>query len=302
MSRLSIHIKSYDAYIELALAYLELTKPKVVLLMLLTVLVGMYLTPVDSLPMLQTVLGLLGIAALSASGAVFNHILDEHIDRKMVRTHQRPLPQHKVSTYQAVGFASSLLCIGFLCLYRWVNPLTAWLTLASLVGYAFVYTLYLKRATSQNIVIGGLAGAMPPLLGWTSIMNQVDPFPLLLVMIIFTWTPPHFWALAIDREKDYAKTGLPMLPVAYGIELTKLFILLYTILLMLVCLLPYLMNLSGVLYLVVSTWINGMFVYKAWLFYRAQDHKQAMPLFKFSIVHLMVLFVVLLLDHYGMVL
>jgi protoheme IX farnesyltransferase len=297
--QLSTPIKVLRSSKSMGHAYLEMTKPKVILLMLLTVFVGMCLAPNAGVSWSTLILGTLGIAALSASGAVFNHILDERIDHLMQRTHRRPLPQKKISQAHALVFGVSLAVLGFLVLHQYVNSLTAWLTLLSFIGYAFVYTLYLKRATSQNIVIGGLAGAMPPLLGWTAVTNQIDPLPLVLVMIVFIWTPPHFWALALDRKDDYRQAGLPMLPVTHGDKLTKQFIFLYTILLLMVCWLPYLMRQAGLLYLLVSTAINLVFVYKAWQLYRADDLKLAMSVFKFSILHLMILFVALLGDHYG---
>lgn len=278
--------------------YYQLTKPRVVALLVLTAWVGMVLaTP--TLPSLYVVImASLGIAMVSGAAAAFNHVLDQKIDAEMARTSMRPLPKGRLSTTQAVSFAIALAAIGFLILLLTVNALTAYLTLASLFGYALVYTLLLKRATPQNIVIGGLAGAMPPLLGWTAITGSVDANALLLVMIVFIWTPPHFWALAIHRCNDYAKANIPMLPVTHGIEFTKTVILLYTVLLFVVCLLPYLVGMSGVLYLVVACCLNLRFMHFAWLMkYRPADNL-AMDTFKFSIVHLMLLFLVLLVDHY----
>jgi protoheme IX farnesyltransferase len=216
----------------------------------------------------------------------------------MARTYNRPLPKGKVSTTKAAVFAVMLGLIGFVVLYILVNPLTAWLTFASLIGYALVYTAYLKRATSQNIVIGGLAGAMPPLLGWTAVTNELNGYALLLVIIIFTWTPPHFWALAIHRRKEYAKVDIPMLPVTHGVEFTKTCILLYTILLAIACLLPILVGMCGPIYLVGSTMLSCGFIYKAWQLKYHDYPGLAMKVFTFSIYHLMVLFIVLLVDHY----
>ncbi|BDM62868.1 protoheme IX farnesyltransferase [Shewanella sp. NFH-SH190041] len=279
-------------------AYYEMTKPKVVALMLLTVLVGMCLSQPGTLPLKPLLFGLIGIGMMSAAAAAFNHLIDREIDAKMARTYNRPLPKGKVSANRAAIFAATLALIGFALLYLQVNPLTAWLTLASLLGYALIYTTYLKRATPQNIVIGGLAGAMPPLLGWTAITGQFHGHGLLLVIIIFAWTPPHFWALAIHRRADYAKVDIPMLPVTHGTEFTKTCILLYTILLAIACLLPVLVGMSGPLYLVSATLLSCGFIYKAWQLKFADYPGLAMQVFKFSIYHLMLLFLALMLDHY----
>ncbi len=276
--------------------YYQLTKPKVVALLLLTAWVGMLLAPsVQSQPVLMLI-ALCGIGMLSAAAAALNHVLDQNIDAKMARTQRRPVATGRVSSHQALGFALTLAAVGFVVLYSWVNPLTAWLTLASLFGYAGIYTMFLKRATPQNIVIGGLAGAMPPLLGWTSISGTLSAEPWLLVMIIFAWTPPHFWALAIHRRDDYAKVNMPMLPVTHGIEFTKTAILFYTLILTLVCLMPYLVGMSGVLYLAGSLLLNLGFISHAWRLKFADDPKQPMLMFRFSIYHLMLLFLLLILD------
>jgi protoheme IX farnesyltransferase len=230
-----------------------------------------------------------------------NHIVDQRIDAQMARTYNRPVARGRLSTQQAVKFSLLLAGSGFLLLFIAVNPLTAWLTLASLFGYAVVYTMFLKRATPQNIVIGGLAGAMPPLLGWTAMTAEVHAHALLLVMIIFTWTPPHFWALAIHRRDDYAKVNMPMLPVTHGIEFTKSAIFLYTLVLFLVCLLPYLVGMTGAVYLVGSTVLNLGFIWYAWQLKFNAKPETAMATFKFSIWHLMVLFLLLLLDHYWLI-
>ena len=220
-------------------AYYDITKPKVVALLVLTALVGMSLSVPGGLPWQLLFPAMLGIALLSSAAAAINHIVDEKIDTIMGRTHNRPLPEGRITVTNAIVFAISIAVLGFIILYALVNPLTAFLTLAGLVGYSFIYTMYLKRATPQNITIGGLAGAIPPLLGWTAMTNEVAPNALLLVLIIFTWTPPHFWALAIHRKNDYAKVNIPMLPVTHGVSFTKTQILLYTVLLFVVCLLPY---------------------------------------------------------------
>jgi protoheme IX farnesyltransferase len=278
--------------------YLELTKPKVVALLVLTAWVGMMLA-VPGLPDLLTVLAAtLGIGLLSAAAAAINHVVDQRIDAQMARTYSRPVAKGRLSSKQASSFAFALAITGFIILYGLVNALTAWLTLASLFGYAVVYTMFLKRATPQNIVIGGLAGAMPPLLGWAAITGTVDSHALLLVMIIFTWTPPHFWALAIHRRDDYARVNMPMLPVTHGIEFTKSVICLYTALLFIVCLLPYLVGMSGAIYLLGSALLNLRFMQHAWKLKFNPDSGSAMATFKFSIVHLMVLFLLLLVDHY----
>ncbi len=278
--------------------YLELTKPKVVALLVLTAWVGMMLA-VPGLPDLLTVLAAtVGIGLLSAAAAAINHVVDQRIDAQMARTYSRPVAKGRLSSKQASSFAFSLALTGFIILYSLVNALTAWLTLASLFGYAVVYTMFLKRATPQNIVIGGLAGAMPPLLGWAAITGNVDSHALLLVMIIFTWTPPHFWALAIHRRDDYARVNMPMLPVTHGIEFTKSVICLYTVLLFIVCLLPYLVGMSGAIYLLGSALLNLRFMQHAWKLKFNPDSGSAMATFKFSIVHLMVLFLLLLVDHY----
>ena len=296
----SLSISSRSARYEAATwrDYYELTKPNVVMLLLLTALVGMCLATPQWVETTVLLAGLLGIGMLSASAAVINHVVDHRIDSMMARTFNRPVAKGKVSIPNALVFAVCLAVVGFAILALWVNMLTAWLTLASLVGYAFVYTMFLKRATPQNIVIGGLAGAAPPLLGWTAVTGEVHSHALLLVLIVFTWTPPHFWALAIHREKDYAKAKIPMLPVTHGVAFTKTSVLLYTVLLSLVCLLPYLIGMSDLIYLIGSTMLNGGFLYYALKLKFAPTNQTAMQTFSFSIIHLMVLFVILLLDHY----
>jgi protoheme IX farnesyltransferase len=280
--------------------YWTLTKPKVVALMLLTALVGMCLAQPAALPLQAVVLGLSGIALMAGSAAAFNHLIDRRIDAIMARTYRRPLPSGEIQAYKVFAFATAIGIAGFVVLYAGVNALTAWLTFASLLGYALVYTVYLKRATPQNIVIAGLAGAMPPLLGWTAITNELHGHAWLLVMIIFIWTPPHFWALAIHRKEDYAKAYIPMLPVTHGVEYTKTSILLYTVLLAIVCVLPVLVGMSGVLYFVASTILSLGFIYSAWVLKYRSDEQSAITTFKYSIYHLMMLFIALLLDHYFM--
>lgn len=280
-------------------AYFQLTKPKVVALLVLTAWVGMMLATPAPPDIVLVVLASVGIALVSAAAAAFNHVLDQKIDAQMARTYMRPLPKGKLTTRQAVAFACLLAITGFMILLLAINTLTAVLTLFGLFGYAVVYTLLLKRATPQNIVIGGVAGALPPVLGWTAITGSLSGEALLLMMIVFTWTPPHFWALAIHRCNDYAKANIPMLPVTHGIEFTKTTILLYTLLLFLVCLLPYLVGMTGLIYLASSIYLNGKFIHHAWMLKFHAEAGTAMEMFRFSIVHLMALFLVLLVDHYA---
>lgn len=279
-------------------AYYEMTKPKVVALMLLTVLVGMCLAVPGAVPLQPLIIGMLGIGMMAGAAAAFNHLIDRRIDGLMARTYNRPLPKGRISVTKALTFSISLALLGFILLYTLVNELTAWLTFASLVGYAIIYTTYLKRATPQNIVVGGLAGAMPPLLGWTAITGEFHGHALLLVIIIFTWTPPHFWALAIHRKAEYAKVDIPMLPVTHGVEFTKTCILLYTLLLAIACLLPVIVGMCGPIYLVGSTILSCGFLYKAWELKYDDKPGLAMRVFRFSIYHLMILFILLLVDHY----
>lgn len=278
--------------------YYEITKPKVVALLVLTALVGMSLSVPGAIPWQVLIPAMLGIGLLSSAAAAINHIVDQRIDAVMARTHNRPLPNGRISNTRAIAFAATLSVIGFAMLYTLINPLTAWLTFAGLVGYSVIYTMYLKRATPQNITIGGLAGAIPPLLGWTAMTNEVHPHALLLVLLVFVWTPPHFWALAIHRRDDYAKVNIPMLPVTHGISFTKTQILLYTVLQFVVGLIPYLVGMSNWIYLIGACVFNLMFFAYAWkLKFNAEDDT-AMKTFRFSIVHLMALFVILLADHY----
>ena len=278
--------------------FLELTKPKVSLLIVFTAVVGMVLASPGMVPLPTLLFGTLGIALASGSAAAFNHVLDRRIDEQMARTRQRPLPTGHLQKRHAVIFASSLALASMLILGLLVNPLTAALTFCSLIGYAMVYTMWLKRATPQNIVIGGAAGAAPPVLGWAAVSNSIDPQALLLFLIIFTWTPPHFWALAIARRDDYAKVGIPMLPVTHGIPYTRLQIVLYTILLVLATLLPYLTGMSGFIYLGSALLLNARFLYYVLALQRGLRPELPMRTFKFSITYLMLLFAALILDHY----
>ena len=299
-SALSINAKDETkiTFMSKCSAYYEITKPRVVAVLVLTAVVGMSLSVPGALPWELFIPAMLGIGLLSSAAAAINHIVDEKIDAVMGRTHNRPLPGGKITINNAIIFAATIAIIGFVMLYGLVNPLTAWLTFSGLVGYSFVYTLYLKRATPQNITIGGLAGAIPPLLGWTAMTNEIHPHALLLVLLVFTWTPPHFWALAIHRKNEYAKVNIPMLPVTHGVNFTKTQILLYTVLLFVVGLLPYLVGMSSWIYLIGAVVLNLVFFMYAWKLKFNADENTAMDTFKFSIVHLMVLFIVLLLDHY----
>ncbi|RUR18077.1 protoheme IX farnesyltransferase [Legionella sp. km535] len=278
--------------------YIELCKPRVVLLMLLTVVVGMYLAAPGWIDLSLIGFTLIGVGLCAGSAAAINHLVDRHIDSIMARTKKRPVAHGRVSVYQALGFAVVIGVLGLSVLCAFVNQLTALLTFVTLIGYAGVYTGYLKRATSQNIVIGGLAGAAPPLLGWTAVTNQLDPHALLLVLIIFTWTPPHFWALAIYRYEEYQHAQIPMLPVTHGIQFTKLNIYLYTILLLVVSLLPFVVGMSGIVYLIGAMLLGVRFLFWAHKLYSTEKPVVAMQTFRFSIVYLMVLFVFLLIDHY----
>lgn len=276
--------------------YVAICKSKVVLMLVLTAWVGLALAPDMERTWLEQLMSLLGIGALSASAAAINHVVDRNIDKQMARTRHRPVATDRLSSAQALRFAAMLAVFGTVLLVVFSNWLCALFTLAALVGYAVVYTSFLKRKTPQNIVIGGLAGAMPPLLGWISETGQLSAEPWLLVMIIFTWTPPHFWALAIARRNDYARANVPMLPVTHGIEFTKLCILIYTILMTLVCFLPYLIAMSGGIYLATACLLNGMFILKAFELYRKCTDMAAMSLFRFSIYHLLILFISLFID------
>ncbi|MDX1634156.1 MAG: heme o synthase [Marinobacter sp.] len=278
--------------------YLELTKPRVVALMMLTAVIGMLLARPGVPSWTVLVFGNLGIALLAGAAAVINHVVDQKIDTVMARTRKRPVATGRISPLDALVFATALALAGMLVLVWQVNALTAWLTLASLVGYAGVYTLFLKRATPQNIVIGGLAGAMPPLLGWTAVTGQVDGHALLLVLIIFAWTPPHFWALAIHRKEEYAQAGIPMLPVTHGNRYTELHILLYTLMLLAASLMPFVTGMSGPIYLAGSLVLGLRFLQYSVRLLRGDDRRVALATFKYSITYLMALFVVLLVDHF----
>ena len=278
--------------------YLELCKPNVVALIVFTAIVGMLLAVPGMPPMDNFIYGTIGIGLAASSAAAINHYLDQKADAEMARTQNRPLPKGELSARNVLVFAGIIGLISMLLLVFMVNILTAVLTFLSLIGYAIIYTVYLKHMTPQNIVIGGAAGAAPPLLGWCAITGEVHPYALLLFLIIFVWTPPHFWALAIARRDEYAKVEIPMLPVTHGIEFTRLHILLYTVLLLIVTLLPYLTGMSGLIYLFTAIPLGLGFIYYAILMQRKKDDKTAMKTFGFSIIYLMILFAALLIDHY----
>jgi len=279
-------------------SYYHLCKPNVVYMMLICAFVGMLLAEDTVSSFSYLIVALLGIAFCAASAAAINQVIDRKTDASMTRTDQRPLPQGELSATHASLFAVVIGIAGALILYFFVNTLTMVLTLASLIGYAFIYTVYLKRATPQNIVIGGLAGAAPPLLGWSSVTNTIDPFALLLVLIIFVWTPPHFWALAIYRKDEYAKESIPMLPVTHGVVFTKLQIVLYTIILFIVSVLPYVVLMSSEIYLFSALVLSTVFLYYSVKLYFSEDDADAMKTFQFSIYYIFLIFLALLVDHF----
>jgi len=278
--------------------YLALCKPKIVALIVFTAVVGMFLSTPGMIPLDLLIFGSVGIWLAAASAAVINQLVDQKIDSEMVRTRSRPLVQGRVSAASATLFAFILGGASMLILVFYVNVLTAVLSLFSLIGYGFIYSMYLKRATPQNIVIGGIAGAAPPVLGWTAITNQLDPNALLLFLIIFAWTPPHFWSLAIYRKKEYEGVAIPMLPVTHGVEFTRRYILLYTVVLFIISLLPFITYMSGAFYLGGALILGSVFLYYA--LRMMQDHRDrlAMQTFSYSIVYLFALFSFLLIDHY----
>jgi len=278
--------------------YYELTKPKVVMLILFTALVGMLLAAPGIVPWDTLVFGLLGIGLAAAAGAVVNHVVDQHIDVVMERTRGRPLPSGRMDAPHAMAFALILATLAMILLMVWVNALTAALTFGAFIGYAVIYTVFLKRSTPQNIVWGGLAGALPPLLGWTAVTGEVHTHGLLLVLLIFVWTPPHFWALAIKRRQEYARANIPMLPVTHGVAFTKQQVFLYTLMLLAVSLMPVFAHMSGLVYLAGAAGLGLGFVYHAWRLLREPGDAWAMRTFGYSIVYLTALFAVLLVDHY----
>ena len=279
-------------------SYYQLCKPNVVYMMLICAFVGMLLAEQTVSSYSYLFIALTGIALCAASAAAINQVVDREADASMTRTDQRPLPKGDLSAMHASIFAFVIGLLGALILYLYVNTLTMILTIGSLIGYAFIYTVYLKRATPQNIVIGGLAGAAPPLLGWSSVTNTIDPFALLLVLIIFVWTPPHFWALAIYRKEEYAKESIPMMPVTHGVAFTKLQIVLYTIILFIVSVLPYVVLMSGIIYLVSALVLSTIFLYYSVNLFYSDDDQDAMNTFQYSIYYIFLIFLALLVDHY----
>ncbi len=278
--------------------YIELGKPRVVALIVFTAVVGMFLSTPGLVPWRVLVLATLGIGLAASSAAAINHVLDRKSDAVMARTCGRPLPQGTVTNAEALTFALTLGVISMVILTVWVNPLTAALTFLSLIGYAVIYTVFLKRATPQNIVIGGAAGAAPPILGWAAVTGHVDPNALILFLIIFTWTPPHFWSLALYRELEYEKVGIPMLPVTHGSRYTRLHIVFYTLLLTAVSLMPFASGMSGVAYLVGVSLLDALFLYYAVRLYRHYSDRLAQKTFFYSIQYLSAVFALLLFDHY----
>ena len=278
--------------------FLDLTKPRVTLLAVFCAVIGMFLATPGMVEPITLIAGAAGIWILAGAAFAVNCLIEQRIDAQMARTRARPMARGQLSTTQALVFAAVLGTIGSALLYWLVNPLTMWLTMATFLGYAFIYTVMLKPTTPQNIVIGGLSGAMPPLLGWTAVTGEVAPQAVLLVLIIFVWTPPHFWALALYRVEDYKRSGLPMLPVTHGSEFTRLQILLYTILLTATTALPYVIQMSGLLYLVVALALGAGFVWHAWKLYKDYSDTQARKTFGYSLWYLAALFAALLVDHY----
>lgn len=279
--------------------FLELCKPKVVVLILFTALVGMFLSTEGFVPFRAWFWGLIGIGLAASAGAVLNHWVDREIDLRMERTHHRPLPAGNIHSRQAVAFALVLAAASMVVLFSFVNALTAMLTFASMFGYAVIYSMFLKHSTPQNIVLGGAAGAAPPVLGWTAVTGELHGEALLLFLIIFIWTPPHFWALAIKRVDDYKKADVPMLPVTHGIAFTKLHVLLYTILLVIVTIMPFVVMMSGTIYLAGAVTLGAGFVFYSVRLYRSDGDRYAMKTFGYSIFYLSALFAFLLLDHYA---
>lgn len=286
------------SFLAVAREYYELGKPRVVFLIVFTAVVGMFMATPGFVPLNALIFGTIGIGLAAASAAGFNQILDQRADADMARTRARPLPTGQLTTTQAVVYSTVIGILAMIILAVAVNWLTAVLTFLSLIGYSVIYTVYLKRATPQNIVIGGAAGAAPPVLGWAAVTGTVDPHALLLFLIIFVWTPPHFWALALYRHEEYAKVGLPMLPVTHGNKFTRLHILLYTIMLSAVTMLPFATHMSGWIYLSGAVLLNIGFLYYAWKLYRDYSEPLAKRTFVYSIQYLSVLFGLLLIDHY----
>jgi heme o synthase len=283
-------------------SFFALCKPRVTALIVFTAIIGMFLATPGMVPLQILIAATIGIAMASGAAAAFNHLVEQKIDAKMARTRGRPLPTGQINSQQTFAFATIVALIGLSILYVFVNPLTMWLTFATFLGYAVIYTVFLKPATPLNIVIGGLSGAMPPALGWAAVTGTVSAEAWILVLIIFAWTPPHFWALALYRREEYAKSGLPMLPVTHGEMYTRLHILLYTIILVAVTLIPFAMRMSGMIYLVSVLALDAVFVYYAIKLYREYSDELSKTTFKYSILYLMLLFLALVIDHYLIIL
>jgi heme o synthase len=283
-------------------SFFALCKPRVSALIVFTAIIGMFLATPDMVPLSILIPATIGIAMASGAAAAFNHLVEQKIDAKMARTRGRPLPTGQINSKQTFIFATVVALIGLTILYVFVNALTMWLTLATFIGYAVIYTVFLKPATPLNIVIGGLSGAMPPALGWAAVTGVVSAEAWILVLIIFAWTPPHFWALALYRRDEYAKSGLPMLPVTHGEMFTRLHILLYTIILVAVTLIPFAMRMSGMIYLASAILLNAIFVYYAVSLYREYSDALSKTTFKYSILYLMLIFLALVIDHYFLIL
>ena len=278
--------------------FAELTKPRVTMLAVFCAVIGMFLATPGMVEPVVLIAGTAGIWSLAGGAFAVNCLLEQRIDAQMARTRARPMARGELSSAQALGFAVLLAALGSALLLVWVNALTMWLTIATFFGYAFIYTVILKPSTPQNIVIGGLSGAMPPALGWAAVTGEVGAEAILLVLIIFVWTPPHFWALALYRVEDYRKSGLPMLPVTHGQRFTQLHILLYTVLLIAVSVLPFVIRMSGWVYLACALLLGGGFIWQAWKLYREYSDRQARATFSYSLYYLAALFAALLVDHY----
>jgi len=287
-----------QGFVQQARAFLALTKPRVVSLIVFTAVIGMFLATPGMVPPQVLVAGTLGIWLVAGSAAAVNCLVEQRIDAVMQRTSWRPLPRGELGAAQTLVFAGALGGLGLWLLFQFVNVLTMWLTVATFVGYAIVYTVILKPATPQNIVIGGASGAMPPVLGWAAVTGEVTTEALLLFLIIFAWTPPHFWSLALYRTDDYARAGVPMLPVTHGKRYTRLQVLLYTLILFAVSLLPYVVRMSGAIYLLAALLLGGLYLFHALRIYRAYSDEVAQKAFRYSIVYLSALFAALLVDHY----
>jgi protoheme IX farnesyltransferase len=279
-------------------SFYALTKPRVCALIVFTAIIGMFLATPGMVPLDILFFSSIGIAFVSGAAAAFNCLIEEKIDAKMARTRGRPLPLGQVSQKETIVFSVLLGCLGLLMLYFFVNSLTMWLTLVTFFAYAVIYTIFLKPATPMNIVIGGASGAMPPVLGWAAVTNQVTPEALILFLIIFCWTPPHFWALALYRRKEYEKVGMPMLPVTHGEKYTRLQIVLYTIILVIVTMMPFSVGMSGLIYIIFATLLNAYFLYYTVMLYRQYSDKLSMKIFRYSIWYLGLIFLAFLVDHY----